>query len=248
MDKKYEMTNKSTKHHGKLLYQIKALKDFRDIKAGDLGGFIEKEENLSHMGNCWIYNKAIVCGDAVIRNNAIICGDAIVQDNSIIQDDAIVQDSATIEENSEISGNTIVFSGSYMVNVKMYNNVNYNILNKFKPKTNSSLSIVYFNIKNHRLYFFNKETDIRLEDFILSKLCSILNKLSFVEYVNPYDISNEEKFLYNDYDNRYYKALDFKEGFARFWQNLSEDEKQIIKEMPNFNSDKFYEITGVNVE
>ncbi|MBB4077294.1 hypothetical protein GGR08_001625, partial [Bartonella fuyuanensis] len=32
---------------------FQALKDFDDIKAGDLGGFIEKEVNLSHDGNCW---------------------------------------------------------------------------------------------------------------------------------------------------------------------------------------------------
>ncbi len=39
------------------LYHIKALKDFDDVKAGTIGG-IEKETNLSHEGNCWIYNDA----------------------------------------------------------------------------------------------------------------------------------------------------------------------------------------------
>lgn len=51
--KKYEFTGKtkvvtdlgSTKSH--TLHQIKALKDFRDIKAGYLGGWLEKEANLS---------------------------------------------------------------------------------------------------------------------------------------------------------------------------------------------------------
>lgn len=33
------------------LYRIKAMRDFGDVKTGDLGGYIEKEANLSHYGN-----------------------------------------------------------------------------------------------------------------------------------------------------------------------------------------------------
>lgn len=34
------------------VYQIKALKDFNDVKAGDLGGYVASEDNLSQEGNC----------------------------------------------------------------------------------------------------------------------------------------------------------------------------------------------------
>lgn len=59
-DKKYELTNKIIKHGEKTLYQIRALKDFEDVNTGDLGGYIESERNLSHEGNCWVYENAKV--------------------------------------------------------------------------------------------------------------------------------------------------------------------------------------------
>ena len=37
-----------TPTQSRTLYRIKALKDFADVKAGDLGGYIEDYRNLSH--------------------------------------------------------------------------------------------------------------------------------------------------------------------------------------------------------
>lgn len=47
---------------GKKLYRIQALKDFNGVKAGDVGGYIENESNLSQSGNAWVYGDAQVCG------------------------------------------------------------------------------------------------------------------------------------------------------------------------------------------
>lgn len=44
--KKYELTNEIIEIYGIKLVRIKALIDFADIKAGELGGYIEKENNL----------------------------------------------------------------------------------------------------------------------------------------------------------------------------------------------------------
>jgi hypothetical protein len=38
------------------LRRIKAIKDFSGVKAGDLGGFIKSEENLSQGGDSLILN------------------------------------------------------------------------------------------------------------------------------------------------------------------------------------------------
>ena len=54
------------------LHRIRAVAEFGLVKIGDLGGWIEKEENLSHEGKAW------VCGDAEIWGNAKVCGDAKV--------------------------------------------------------------------------------------------------------------------------------------------------------------------------
>ena len=60
------------------LHRIRAVAEFGLVKIGDLGGWIEKEENLSHEGKAWICGDAEVCGDAKVWGNAEVCGDAEV--------------------------------------------------------------------------------------------------------------------------------------------------------------------------
>jgi len=60
---KYEMTDETvTLKSGEVLYRIRALKDFSDVRAGDLGGYIQWPSNLSQEGDCWIYPWAFVYG------------------------------------------------------------------------------------------------------------------------------------------------------------------------------------------
>ena len=51
------------------LYRIRALKDFENVKKGGLGGYIEKESNLSHYNNAWVYGDARVSGDAEVKSS-----------------------------------------------------------------------------------------------------------------------------------------------------------------------------------
>ena len=60
---------------GVKLFRIKALIEFGNVKAGDLGGYIEKEENLSHMGNAWVSGNARVSGNAQVFGDARVSGD-----------------------------------------------------------------------------------------------------------------------------------------------------------------------------
>ena len=63
--KKFELTTESKINvFGKKLFRIKALISFGDVKEGDVGGWIEKEENLSHSGNARVCGNAWVCGNA----------------------------------------------------------------------------------------------------------------------------------------------------------------------------------------
>ena len=57
-EKKYELTNETIMFNGHKLYRIVAIKWFNDVCCGDLGGFVESENNLSQQGNCWIYGNA----------------------------------------------------------------------------------------------------------------------------------------------------------------------------------------------
>ena len=75
--KKYELLKNDTitAPNGKTLYRIKALIDFGVVLAGSLGGYIEKEDNLTHTGNAWVYGDARVFGDALVSGNARVFGD-----------------------------------------------------------------------------------------------------------------------------------------------------------------------------
>ncbi len=74
--KKFELTSEFIENiFGTKLLRIKALIDFGNVKAGELGGYIEKEENLSQDGNAEVY------GDAEVYGNAWVCGNARVSSN-----------------------------------------------------------------------------------------------------------------------------------------------------------------------
>lgn len=76
--KKYELTEETFTVFGKTLYRIRAVRDFGSVKTGEFGGYIEKEENLSHFGNAWISGDAWVYGDARVSGNARVFGNAEV--------------------------------------------------------------------------------------------------------------------------------------------------------------------------
>ena len=76
--KKYELTAESIVKFGRTLFRIKALVAFGDVEEGELGGFVEKEENLDQSGNAWVSGDAQVFGDARVFGDAWVSGDAMV--------------------------------------------------------------------------------------------------------------------------------------------------------------------------
>ena len=76
--KKYEFTGVTKETWAGTLHQIRAIRDFGNIEAGDIGGWIEKEENLSHDGDCWVYGDASVCGDAEVTTTVKTFGNAFI--------------------------------------------------------------------------------------------------------------------------------------------------------------------------
>ena len=90
MEKKYKLREDLTKEfYGKTLYRIEALRDFGDVAKGELGGYIGKEENLSH-GKAQVYGNARVCGKAVVCGNAKVYGNAEVYGNAQVCGDAVI--------------------------------------------------------------------------------------------------------------------------------------------------------------
>ena len=111
-DLKYELTNETINYQGYTLYRIIALKDFGDIKAGDFGGFVGSEHNLSQSGNCWICEGAKAYKEAEVFGNARIFGDAQISDNAQISGNARISGNAQIFSNAQIFGNAQIFSNA----------------------------------------------------------------------------------------------------------------------------------------
>lgn len=111
-DKKYILTNPACEIDGKLLYRIKAIKDFGDVKAGDLGGFIEKEDNLSHEGNAWVYDSAQVYGGAQVWGNTQVYGNARVCHEARVYDNAWVHGNVRLCGNAWVQGNARIYNNA----------------------------------------------------------------------------------------------------------------------------------------
>ena len=118
--KKYELTEETINVFGKTLHRIRATRDFSNVHAGDLGGFIENELNLSHdrdtwvYGNAWaygearVYGNALVSGEARVYGNALVSGDARVYGNALVSGDARVEGKALVGGDARVEGNALV--------------------------------------------------------------------------------------------------------------------------------------------
>ena len=116
--KKYKLTSETTGCDGFILYRIEALMDFSDVKTGDKGGFVQSENNLSQLGNAWVYGNAKVCGKAEVRGdanvcgNAEVCGDASVYGNAFVCDHVKVCGNANVFGDAEVCGDAKVYKNS----------------------------------------------------------------------------------------------------------------------------------------
>lgn len=76
MTPKYEITRIA---HPKFswLHRIRALRQIRPgVFAGDLGGFVQSERNLSQEGTCWIADNAIAAEEACVSGHSLLCDNA----------------------------------------------------------------------------------------------------------------------------------------------------------------------------
>ena len=124
MDKKYELLKDDCINYcGKTLYRIKALKEFGDVKKGELGGYIESKSNLSQRGNCWVFDNAKVYDNARVYDNAEVFEEAKVFGSARIYDNAAIFGRAEVYGNAQIHGNAEVCGYAWIFyNANVYGN------------------------------------------------------------------------------------------------------------------------------
>ena len=115
MEKKFELTDKFVFNtFGIKLFQIKCTKSFKYAKEGDLGGYVEKDENLNQESDAWVSGNAQVSGDARVSGNAWVYGNARVSGNAQVSGNARVSGDARVSGNAWVYGNAWV-SGNAQV-------------------------------------------------------------------------------------------------------------------------------------
>ena len=115
MGPKYEFTDETMNYEGTLLHRIRRLSD------GKLGGWIEKEKNLSQEGNCWVDGDAKVYDNAQIYSNAQVFDNAQVYGNALIYGSAIVYGEAVARGNVEVYSKAKVYGDACVSgNAKVY--------------------------------------------------------------------------------------------------------------------------------
>lgn len=103
-NEKYEITDIVHKQYP-FLHRVRALRDIgAEVRAGDLGGFVESESNLSFEPGdaAWMFNDAIACNSAyvdqgaVLRDSAIACHSAYVSKGAVLSGQTRAEDEAYI--------------------------------------------------------------------------------------------------------------------------------------------------------
>ena len=155
------------------VYQIRALVDIpaHNVKKGDLGGWIEKEENLSHEGNCWLGNGVIsgsstVKGDILVGNHEEEARSCHIRGNSHINGSGLL--SGVFVDNSIINGHIVsydtCFDFSYLEgNIKAFEG----LLKQCHIKSNGEKIVLFYCVlipSSGRLKITNKDNKpLRLE-------------------------------------------------------------------------------------
>jgi len=115
----------------------------------------------------------------------------------------------------------------------------------------SSFNTGCFNTDQHKLKFFDKETDMTIEEWWNSDARYLLNQIDFrpTEWVRSEDMTDAEKEQHPEHETTggYLKIRDNTNACIKWWNELSESERNVIKSIPNFDAEKFFKITGIRV-
>ncbi|HBF7547420.1 TPA: hypothetical protein KOY69_002021 [Clostridioides difficile] len=136
-------------------------------------------------------------------------------------------------------------------NTGCWNTGNYNIGNCNSGDWNiGDYNAGVFCTDAPKIRMFNKETDLTYEDWMNSEARNILKRNSYLtKWIRIDDMTEEEEKNNPGYEinNGYLKVFTFEEMCKNMWDSLTEEEKKIIMEIPNFDRGIFKEITGIEV-
>ena len=109
-----------------------------------------------------------------------------------------------------------------------------------------------FCTKAQNILIFDKPSNWTIECWWNSDARHLLNKIpkNVVKWIYESDMTDEEKEKNPTYKTTggYLKVLDKSESAQIWWDGLSDENKEIIKSIPNFDAEKFEKCTGIKVD
>lgn len=94
---------------------------------------------------------------------------------------------------------------------------------------------VFCNESDKNIRIFNQPSGMSLEDFRRSRYYDAL-------------VSEPIELTWWGEETKTLKNRSYKEACAIWWEKLTEENKKIIQQIPNFDADVFFDITGINVK
>ena len=91
---------------------------------------------------------------------------------------------------------------------------------------------------------FNKETNIKYSDFN----AEVYPDLKICSWVFTKDLPEEEKTKEVEQMGGMLKTLTYHEAWQEYWTRASEEDKEWFTTLPNFDSEIFKEITGIDIK
>ena len=192
----------------------------REINWNEVLAIVNTGENCTGLGNIGNDNSGIYNNGNCNKGS---CNDGSYNDGSYNNGSYNSGNGNSGNYNSGHHNNGNDNSGSYnngCRNSGNYNNGNYNI---------SDYSNGCFNTKQTKMFLFNQLSNWTLEDWYNSKASTILDVYVSVSLIEK---TKEEIF----------------EQQQQNWNQLSQEQKNIVMAIPNFDKEIFKEITGIDVD
>ena len=109
-----------------------------------------------------------------------------------------------------------------------------------------------FNTESPKIFLFNKPSDWTYQDWLNSDARYILMDCpsNVLAWVWDDDMTDEEKEQHPEYSvtGGFLKHIEKETGRQMWWDGLSDRQKDIVMQLPNFDKDIFKDITGITVE
>lgn len=109
-----------------------------------------------------------------------------------------------------------------------------------------------FNTENSKIYMFNKPSNLTYDDWLNSRARYILTKCpsNVITWINEDDMTDEEKKQHPEYSTTgwFWREIEKEPKRQEWWNNLSDEDKDAVMSLPNFDKEIFKKITGIDVE